>query len=110
MILTITNIHSFIDVITNSSSELYTSVTKSTLRFVEGLIDYHLSQLGLELTSKDVCIIKRVKSNPYEGEDTYVYDITIEFIESEHKDVVKNLFYYIKSIIDSIEPIEIGNY
>jgi hypothetical protein len=51
-------IHSFVDLITNSSSEIYVSATESTLTAVEAVINSILKSQGIDKTASQLFNIK----------------------------------------------------
>ncbi len=52
------NIHSFIDLITNSSTEIFTVVNQSSLKYVKELINKILSDVGSDKTCDDLYTVK----------------------------------------------------
>ena len=79
------NIHSFIDIITNSSTEIFIQATEQTVKNLKSLIDSILAIGGSTLKCNDVFEMKLKKDNPYDDyddEDDYnddnEYDVTIE--------------------------------
>jgi hypothetical protein len=89
------NIHSIIDVITNSSTEIYTSVDNSSINGAHAMINEILKVAGSEFKSKDLFDIQIIKEDSLECEVSSL-EIKSKDITKSDKDIWKlffNLFY-----------------
>ena len=72
-------IHSFIDIITNSSTEIFIQATDQTVKNIKTLIDSILAIGGSTLKCNDVFDLKLKSENDGQDEyEDYDYDVTIE--------------------------------
>lgn len=99
------NYHSFVDVITNSSSELYMTAKTSAAQHVEKLIDMLLAAAKSELTCDDLFNIKVVNDEGDFDNDCggVCYDRPKKIIlePKQHSGVVQiNLTKQLKQIVD----------
>lgn len=85
-------IHSFVDLITNSSTELYIQATDKTITSIKALIDNILKLGGSELKCDDLFTVEldRAKFEKYYGE-TYE-----EFTENDDGSSNRNLSLLVK--------------
>ena len=69
-------VHSFIDIITNSSTEIFVQANENTLKNIKSLIDSILTIGGSTLRCNDIFTMKVVKEkvNRYEDYDDYEED------------------------------------
>jgi hypothetical protein len=70
------NIHSFVDLITNSSTTIYVQVHDKTIGLVEELINYFLKQGGSKKTASDLFEFKLKRS--LDWEENKIWDIADE--------------------------------
>jgi len=96
------NVHSFIDVITNSSTEIYVSVGTNTVNFIKNIIDTTLKMAKSDLRSDDLFIfdIESDGENWYGYEESSLIVTTKENVPAEAKEIAKNITENLLNIFD----------
>lgn len=84
-------IHSFVDVITNSSSELFICATKSTIEMVKEIIDSFLMTMGSDKKSTDLFDFKlMVQVNNPNWKIDGLWSIEVDEDSNEGRKFIKN--------------------
>jgi len=99
------SIHSFNDVITNSSSEIFVNTNKKTIKAIETLIDYFLEKGGSKKKARDVFEFRTVIDDPHDHL-TLHSESCLEIITKGNKEEVVNLNNEIRN---AFTIVEIGN-
>ena len=99
------NVHSFNDIITNSSSEIFVNCNNKTIKAVKTLIDYFLEKGGSTKTADDLFVFKIVSDNA-QDHLTLKSESCLEIITKSNAEEVVNLTNEIKN---AFSIVEIGN-
>ncbi len=84
----IVNLHSVVDVITNSSTVIYTGVNDNAIAIIENLIDDVLQQAGSNMTAADLYKIELVREPEANDFDTFdEYDDAYDTFQNEESQV-----------------------
>lgn len=89
-------IHSFVDLITNSSSEIYVAAGDKTVKAVKEIIDNILALAKSELTCDDLFTVEidyQKYYDDYDGEDYDDEDIDEDTEKSESKKLTPKQFF-----------------
>jgi len=102
-------VHSFIDVITNSSTEIFVNVTNNTIQYAKDLINTILKESGSDKTADDLYEFS-FKDDDYYNKDNIMKEY--EYDEDEYNEeynmvgetyLIKNLVITPKSGNDNID-------
>ena len=96
-------IHSFVDLITNSSTELYVEATAGTLKSIKNLIDNLIKSISPTL-SVDQLFDFELKT---EVDDEYLFDYAFDYLFSELSNEEMTLSYDLKRKIIKIRLEEV---
>jgi hypothetical protein len=99
------NVHSFNDLITNSSSEIFINSNKKTIEAVKTLINYFLEKGGSTKKAEDLFVFKIVRDSE-QDHLTLHSESCLEIITKGNAEEVVNLNNEIRNAFD-IE--EVGN-
>ena len=78
------HIHSFIDIITNSSTEIYVQASEHTIKNIKSLVDSILSIGGSPLKCDDIFIMKLVSDREEDEDDE---DEDNDYRDDDYSDV-----------------------
>jgi len=92
-------VHSFSDIITNSSSEIFINANKKTIEAVKTLINYFLEKGGSKKTADDLFVFKIVRDDP-DDHQTGESESCLELITKGNADQVLNLTNEIRNAFD----------
>lgn len=95
------NFHSFIDVITNSSTEIYIQITDKTIDFIKNIINSSLKIAKSELTADDLfefSISDPSNENNYDMMDSYLIVETKEGLSEDIAELGKYISKEIRNI------------
>ena len=104
-------IHSFIDIITNSSTEIYVQATEQTVQNLIALIDSVLAIGGSKLKCADVFLIT-LNSEDEDEDDNYYDEGTRVFLEAKpliDTDQAKIASTILCKLQDLFEAVEVAN-
>ena len=76
------NLHSIVDVITNSSTEMFMTCHSNTINNVKNLINIILKNGGSDKTADDLYDIKLIK-NTYDDNDEEIQEEVVDYDEYE---------------------------
>ena len=109
-------IHSFIDIITNSSTEIFIQATDKTIKNIKQLINSILTIGGSKMTSDDMFEISLKAENPYgdeyeeieEDDDDYSdsYDVVITAkakIEGKDAEIAASILSNLTNLYETVE-------
>jgi len=96
------NVHSFNDVITNSSSEIFVNCNNKTIEAVKTLINYFLEKGGSTKKADDLFVFKTVADNARDH-TTLKSEICLEIITKNNAKEVINLTNEIRNAFDIFE-------
>ena len=98
------NVHSFNDIITNSSSEIFVNCNNKTIKAVKTLIDYFLEKGGSTKKADDLFVFKIVSDN-VQDHLTLKSESCLEIITKSNAEEVVNLNNEIRNAFD-IEEVD----
>lgn len=99
------HIHSFSDLITNSSSEIFINSNKKTIEVVKTLINYFLEKGGSSKKADDLFVFKIVSDDP-QDHVTLHSESCLEIITKDNAEEVLNLNQHLRS---AFNIKEVGN-
>jgi len=96
------HIHSFSDVITNSSSEIFVNSNRDTIKTVKKLINYFLEKGGSDKKADDLFVFKIVDDDPQDHVTLHA-ESCLEIITKTNADEVINLNNEIRNAFEIVE-------
>jgi len=100
------NTHSFVDVITNSSTEIYISTHDKSIEYVKGIIDNVLKAGQSKFTSDDLFIFQETEKDLTGHYDYYSENELIILPKADLPIEVLEAAKYITSVLQSIFHID----
>ena len=102
------NVHSFIDIITNSSTEIYVQATEQTVKNLIALIDSVLAIGGSKLKCDDVFLITLNSEDEDEDDDYYdegtrVFLEAKPLIDTEHAKIASTILCKLQDLFEAVE-------